>query len=79
MRAQAVRDTRHATLTTLQAHVAKQHQSLTDHPRAHAQGAVQKLVARAHTRRSADWVALPFAERPIALPVQSWRLSGTNE
>src|SRR5437899_10178725 len=47
MRAQEMRDTRHATLATLQAQVAKQNHYLTDHPRAHAQGALQKLVARA--------------------------------
>ena len=47
VRAQEVRDTRHAKLATLQAQVAKQNQYLTDHPRAKAQGAVQKLVARA--------------------------------
>ena len=47
VRAQEVRDTRHAKLATLQAQVAKQNQYLTDHPRANAQGALQKLVARA--------------------------------
>src|SRR5262249_9766112 len=56
VRAQEVRDTRHAKLATLQAQVTKQNQYLTDHPRAHAQGAVQKLVARAKTLRIADWV-----------------------
>ena len=40
MRAQEMRDTRHAKLATLQAHVAKQNQYLTDHPRANAQGAL---------------------------------------
>ena len=43
MRAQEMRDTRHAKLATLQAQVAKQNQYLTDHPRANAQGALHKL------------------------------------
>ena len=43
MRAQEMRDTRHAKLATLQAQVAKQNQYLTDHPRANAQGALQSL------------------------------------
>src|ERR671931_1213454 len=60
VRAQEVRDTRHAKLATLQAHVAKQNQYLTDHPRANAQGALQKLVARAKTLRLSDWVELTF-------------------
>ena len=47
VRAQEMRDTRHAKLATLQAHVAKHNHYLTDHPRANAQGALQKLVARA--------------------------------
>jgi hypothetical protein len=67
MRAQEMRDTRHAKLATLQAHVAKQNQYLTDHPRANAQGALQKLVARAKTLRIADWVELTVAERAITL------------
>jgi hypothetical protein len=50
VRAQEVRDTRHATLATLQAQVAKQNQSLTDHPRANAQGALQQRVAKAAPR-----------------------------
>ena len=50
-----IRDTRQAKLAMLQAQVAKQNQYLTDHPRAHAQGAWQKLVARAKTLRIADW------------------------
>src|SRR5467141_1627068 len=70
VRAQEVRDTRHAKLATLQAQVAKQNQYLTDHPRAKAQGAVQKLVARAKTLRIADWVALTIEERTITLTVQ---------
>jgi hypothetical protein len=71
VRAQEVRDTRHATLATLQAQVAKQNQYLTDHPRANAQGAVQKLVARATTLRIADWVELTLAERAITLTVNT--------
>jgi hypothetical protein len=69
VRVQEVRDTRHAKLTTLQAHVTKQNQYLTDHPRANAQGALQKLVARAEKLRIADWVELTVAERAIALTV----------
>jgi hypothetical protein len=70
VRAQEVRDTRHAKLATLQAHVAKQNQYLTDHPRANAQGALQKLVARAEKLRIADWVELTVAERALTLTVQ---------
>jgi hypothetical protein len=70
VRAQEVRDTRHAKLATLQAQVAKQNQYLTAHPRAKAQGAVQKLVARAKTLRIADWVTLTIEERTITLTVQ---------
>lgn len=71
VRAQEVRDTRHAKLATLQAQVAKANQYLTDHPRAQAQGAVQKLVARAKTLRLADWVALTVEERSITLTVNT--------
>src|SRR6266700_2309177 len=53
----------------LQALVAKYNQYLTDHPRAKPQGAWQKLVARATTRRIADWVELTVAERAITLTV----------
>src|SRR3989442_1732449 len=70
IRAQEVRDTRHAKLATLQAHVAKQNQYLTDHPRANAQGALQKLVARAEKLRIADWVELTLVERALTLTVQ---------
>ncbi len=70
VRAQEVRDTRHAKLATLQAHVAKQNQYLTDHPRANAQGALQKLVARADKLRIADWVELTVVERTLTLTVQ---------
>src|SRR5262249_41297534 len=68
-RAQEVRDTRPAKLTTLQAHVTKQNQYLTDHPRANAQGALPKLGARAAKLRIADWVELTVAERALALTV----------
>jgi len=71
VRAQEVRDTRHAKLAMLQAQVAKQNQYLTDHPRANAQGAVQKLVARATTLRIADWVELTIEERTITLTVKT--------
>jgi hypothetical protein len=70
IRAQEVRDTRHAKLAALQAHVAKQNQYLADHPRANAQGALQKLVARAEKLRIADWVELTGAERALTLTVQ---------
>jgi Transposase DDE domain len=69
VRAQEVRDTRHAKLATLQAHVAKQNQYLTAHPRANVQGALQKLVARAQHLRIADWVELTVAERALTLTV----------
>src|ERR671935_422731 len=69
VRAQEMRDTRHAKLATLQAQVAKQNQYLTDHPRAKAQGAVQKLAARATTLRIADWVELTLDERTITLAI----------
>ena len=71
VRAQEVRDTRHAKLATLQAQVVKYNQYLTDHPRANAQGAVQKLVARATTLRIADWVELTIQERSITLTVNA--------
>jgi hypothetical protein len=70
MRAQEMRDTRHAKLATLQAHVAKQNPYLTDHPRANAQGALQKLVARAEKLRIADWVELTVAERAMTLTIK---------
>jgi Transposase DDE domain len=71
VRAQEVRDTRHAKLAALQVQVAKQNHYLTDHPRAKAQGAVQKLVARATTLRIADWVELTLEERTITLTVKT--------
>jgi len=70
MRAQEMRDTRQAKLATLQAHVAKQNHYLTDHPRANAQGALQKLVARAAKLRIADWVELTVAERALTLTIK---------
>jgi Transposase DDE domain len=70
MRAQEMRDTRHAKLATLQAHVAKQNQYLTDHPRANAQRALQKLVARAEKLRIADWIELTVAERAMTLTLK---------
>jgi transposase len=71
VRGQEVRDTRHAKLATLQAQVAKQNHYLTDHPRANAQGAVQKLVARAEKLRIADWVELTLEERALKLTVNA--------
>src|SRR5499425_779097 len=70
VRAQEVRDTRHAKLATLQALVAKHNQYLTAHPRANAQGAWQKLVARAAKLRIAGWVELTVAERAITLTIK---------
>ena len=71
VRAQEARDTRHAKLATLQALVAKQNQYLTDHPRANAQGALQKLVARAEKLRIASWVELTLEERVLTLTVNA--------
>src|SRR5438067_7901128 len=71
VRAQEVRDTRHAKLATLQAQVAKQNRYLTDHPRANPQGAGQKLVARAEKLRIADGVELPLEERALKLTVNA--------
>jgi Transposase DDE domain len=71
VRAQEVRDTRHAKLATLQAQVAKQNHYLADHPRANAQGALQKLVARATKLRIADWVELTLEERALTLTVNT--------
>jgi len=70
VRAQEMRDTRQAKLATLQAHVAKQNHYLTAHPRANAQGALQKLVARAEKLRLADWVELTLTERVITLTIK---------
>src|SRR5262245_6190729 len=71
VRAQEVRDTRHAKLATLQAQVAKQNQYLTDYPRANAQGALQKLVARAAKLRIAGWIELTLEERVLTLTVNA--------
>ena len=71
VRAQEVRENRQAKLATLQALVAKQNRYLTEHPRADAQGAVQKLVARAKTLRLADWGELTVEERSITLTVNT--------
>jgi len=70
VRAQEIRDTRDAKLATLQAHVAKQNHYLTDHPRANAQGALQKLVAKAAKLRLADWVELTLVERVLTLTIK---------
>ena len=71
VRAQEVRDTRHAKLATLQALVAKHNQYLADHPRANVQGALQKLVARAQILRLSAWVELTLEERTITLTVKT--------
>jgi hypothetical protein len=69
VRAQEVRETRQAKLATLQALVTKHNQYLTEHPRADAQGAWQKLVARTKHLRISDWVELTLAERSMTLTV----------
>jgi hypothetical protein len=69
VRAQEVRDTRHAKLAALQALVAKHNHYLTEHPRADAQRALQKLVARTTTLRLSDWVELTLVERTITLTI----------
>ena len=74
MRAQEVRDIRHAKLATLRAHVAKQNQYLTDHPRANAQGALQKLMVKAEKLRIVDWVELTLEER-VLTPVSYTHLT----
>ena len=71
VRAQEVRENRQAKLATLQALVAKHNHYLTEHPRADAQGALQKLVARATTLRLADWVELTLEERAVTLTVNA--------
>ena len=65
-----MRDSRHAKLATLQAQVAKQSQYLTDPPRANAQGALEKLVARAQKLRIADWIELTVVERALTLTIK---------
>ena len=69
VRAQEVRENRQAKLATLQALVVKHNHYLTEHPRADAQGALQKLVARATTLRLSAWVELTLAERTITLTI----------
>jgi Transposase DDE domain len=76
VRAQEVRENRQAKLATLQALVAKHNHYLTEHPRADAPGALQKLVARAKTFRLSDWVELTLEERAITLTVNA---SGQQE
>jgi hypothetical protein len=71
VRAQEVRDTRHAKLAKLQAQVAKQTQYLQEHPRAAAQGALQKLAASAAKLRIADWVELTVEDRAITLTINT--------
>jgi hypothetical protein len=71
VRAQEVAENRQAKLAKLRAHVAKQTQYLLEHPRAAAQGALQKLVARAEKLRIADWVELTLEERAITLTVNA--------
>src|SRR5262249_28124951 len=71
VRAQEVRDTRHAKLATLQAHVAKQNHYLADHPRAHAQGALQRLLAPAEKLRLAKGAELTLEERTLTLTVNA--------
>jgi hypothetical protein len=69
VRAQEVSEARLAKLATLQALVAQHNHYLTEHPRADAQGALQKLVARATTLRLSDWVELILVERTITLTI----------
>ena len=71
VRAQEVRENRQAKLATLQALVVKHNHYLTEHPRADAPGALQKLVARAKTLRLSDWVELTLEERAITLTVNA--------
>jgi len=66
VRAQEVRDTRQSPRATLQAQGATHQQSRTDPPRANAQGALPKLVARAQKRRIAAWVELTVEGRSLA-------------
>ena len=71
VRAQEVRETRHAKLAKLQAQVTKQTQYLQEHPRANAQGVLQKLAASAAKLRIADWVELTLEERAITVTVNT--------
>jgi hypothetical protein len=76
VRAQEVRESRQSKLAKLQAQVAKQNQYLTDHPRANAQGALQKLVASAKKLRISDWVELTVEDRSLTLTINA---SGQQE
>src|SRR5467141_1150684 len=76
VRAQEVRESRQSKLAKLQAPVAKQKQYLTDHPRANAQGALQKLVASAKKLRISDWVELTVEDRSLTLTINA---SGQQE
>src|SRR6266581_4245138 len=76
VRAQEVRESRQSKLAKLQAQVAKQKQYLTDHPRANAQGALQKLVASAKKLRISDWVELTVEDRSLTLTINA---SGQQE
>jgi len=76
VRAQEGRESRQSKLATLQAQVAKQHQYLTDHPRANAQGVLQKLVASAKKLRLSDWVELTLEDRSLTLTIKA---SGQQE
>ena len=71
VRAQEVRENRQAKLATLRALVAKHNHYLTEHPRADAPGALQKLVARAKILRLSDWVDLTLEERAVTLTVNT--------
>ena len=71
VRAQEVRESRQSKLAKLQAQVAKQKQYLTDHPRANAQGALQKLVASAKKLRISDWVELTVEDRSLTLTINA--------
>jgi Transposase DDE domain len=76
VRAQEVRESRQSKLAKFQAQVAKQNQYLTDHPRANAQGALQKLVASAKKLRISDWVELTVEDRSMTLTINA---SGQQE
>jgi Transposase DDE domain len=76
VRAQEVRESRQSKLAKLQAQVAKQNQYLTDHPRANAQGVLQKLVASAKKLRLSDWVELTLEDRSLTLTINA---SGQQE
>jgi len=69
VRAQEIRENRQAKLATLQALIVKRNHYLKEHPRADAQGAVQKLLARAKTLRLSDWIELTLEARAITLTI----------